>query len=841
MAEPLSFDSLIPDQPSPQQQAPQSFDAMEDDEDKYGGVTGMAKSFGLGVLRGASFNASDLALVKSGLVSPETIKAYQSVNPGSSIAGEVAGVAGSMAVAPELSPAGLVGKLGKVSTEAAEKLGLPIAGQALEAMGLGGSSAAARVAANLSNIGSHAAGSAVEGAIYGGVGNTVNEYALGDPDLNAQKIAANFGYGALMGGAVGGILKSAEIGIPESLKAAKSAIGDLKNKLMGTGEGGIEGGGLVNKGLDFVDGSGKLSDAWGSRMKNLNTDQQQGIVDDVSKQLNTINNNLQTTLKDFNGKIRPAAVDALIDTADKTKVIHGQQDVIDHVLSAIDEIKSNPGLYDQNAAAKLDKFHTQLVEGLKEGNDPADIFNRTREVQQKISSWGQGVVANTQTADTKALLNGIAGKMNEYLKNPDVFGVVGSNLAEHNQMLQKVYEFTPPFGKKSNFTTDWMTNAGTRTAPRLEIDPKKVARIFKSGDQVKIQRLNDWFDTIKQLPDHIENTMANVPNEGMDQKLLANIEDSHDAIKAAQSKYQENAKNMKGSALGMGDIAAASLASSHPVIGGMLELYNLASQPLKTINKLAEIENIVNKTTNVIGKGAKAIFENTSKALDASTGIISKLSTQSRLDNHQDLHNQIAAFQADPGKLADKLGEATEKLHDAAPNISQSLQSSAIRATQFLQSKLPIKSDSNPFSEPYKPSLSEMAKFERYQSVVEKPMIALEQVKNRTITPETIEALSAVYPKLLDQMRQAVQLEAQKAVQNGPLPFQLKQSLSMFLGTPLSPSLEYQNVMNNQMAFQPAPEPQPKTKGSPKPSVVSMRDMKPQNRMSLTATDNDEA
>jgi hypothetical protein len=61
----------------------------------------------------------------------------------------------------------------------------------------------------LSQAAAHGAGSAVEGAAYG-LGQVVSEHALGDPDLNGEKVLATVGTSALVGGALGSLFGGAK-------------------------------------------------------------------------------------------------------------------------------------------------------------------------------------------------------------------------------------------------------------------------------------------------------------------------------------------------------------------------------------------------------------------------------------------------------------------------------------------------------------------------------------------------------------------------------------------------------------------------------------------------------
>lgn len=203
---------------------------------------GMAESFAAGAARALTFGASDWALTKTGLASPDYLKTLKKENPISSLAGEIGGVAGSM-----LIPGGGVvnaAKLGltgvkaakaastalKVAEEANElktvaraivsgKKALTPVGEALsftpraiEASGnlareISGSLAAQmglELSGRAANVIQNVAKYAVEGGMYS-LNPAVSEAAL-NPDWTAEQMLMNGGLNVLFGAGMGGAL-----------------------------------------------------------------------------------------------------------------------------------------------------------------------------------------------------------------------------------------------------------------------------------------------------------------------------------------------------------------------------------------------------------------------------------------------------------------------------------------------------------------------------------------------------------------------------------------------------------------------------------------------------------
>lgn len=759
-------------------------------EDKYGGVGGGLSSLALGAADSATLGLSNVALTKTGIMDEKTLKALQDVNPGLYKTGEVAGV-----FAPG-GAASLIGKAGKATIGGLKAI------KAIQ--GIGEATMAARVLGGAADVAAHAAGSAVEGAAYAGIGNTLNEYALGDPDLNGEKIMGHFGSGALMGGLFGAALKTAAIGAPEAIAAGKKALGNIYNIAAGEGHGEES---LISKGLDVVNPEGKLSDAFANRAKNLDVDQMGDLVQKTSGGLNTIKKNLDTATKNLNSEVRPIETKALINTANKEKVLVSTQNVINDINRTKDEIVNNPGIYDTNALAKLEKWRLQVVNNL-EDDSPLSRFDLLKEVKQGVGNWGAGITPGVTHADTKNLLGGLSGRIGSMLKDPEVFGAAGAAYQAHDEMLKKIYEFTPPVGSRLGKTAKEFKNAFLDSAGSFS--PNKIKKFLKTSDLPESQRARDlldqWFDVQKQLPEHLENTYANVPNDLWDKHKLSGLMDSlektHGDIGLAQTQYSEALKNQKGAKMGLRDLMIGGVAAAHPLLGGLAFAGDVASRPIEYINKLAEAERILGKASDGMNRAAKSIFTPTVKMLDKVKGPLIRQITTPDAQGHMKLRDKLSELNQNPSLMVDRLNAATGDLHSVAPNMAEGLQGAMIRANQFLASKMPYNAQVNPFEEEHEPSKSEIANFENYHQIVENPHNAFEQVKDGTIGPETIETLSVVYPKVYQEMKQAVLKEVtNKVASKTPIPYRLKQSISYFLGTPIDAGLTPQATMANQQSF----------------------------------------
>ncbi len=195
---------------------------------------------------------------------------------------------------------------------------------------------------------------------------------------------------------------------------------------------------------------------------------------------------------------------------------------------------------------------------------------------------------------------------------------------------------------------------------------------------------------------------------------------------------------------------------------------------------------------------------------------------------------QILSFANNPVDLHTKLTNATNPLYKTAPNVTGALQKSMINATMFLASKLPHKDFQGPFMKETEPTPVELAHFNRYLSVVNDPMSVLHQIKNRTLSNESLETLKSVYPKLYQKMQTHFLDQISSMKDPSILPYKTKMILSKFMGEPLHPSQSFKNIQSNQKVYIPRQAPNMQ---QPKPNQKGMANIKISSRMSLRSND----
>lgn len=225
--------------------------------------------------------------------------------------------------------------------------------------------------------------------------------------------------------------------------------------------------------------------------------------------------------------------------------------------------------------------------------------------------------------------------------------------------------------------------------------------------------------------------------------------------------------------------------------------------------KLKSIQGVLKRINEEISSQVQGIFRNSALR----SGIISGgtyLSNEKFNKLSQDLRN----YSNNPQNFIDDMADKHEDLHNAAPNINQGIMTTMASAVSFLTSKLPQPTNPLPLSPPFEPSMNQKLKFNQYFQAVNNPLIALKQIKNGSLTNETMEALQAVHPGLLTELRQKV-MESLDLEKTRDLSYGKKLSLSKFLGQPLDHNMTTLGIVSNQASFNPTSQ-QAQVSGQPK-------------------------
>jgi hypothetical protein len=197
------------------------------------------------------------------------------------------------------------------------------------------------------------------------------------------------------------------------------------------------------------------------------------------------------------------------------------------------------------------------------------------------------------------------------------------------------------------------------------------------------------------------------------------------------------------------------------------------------------------KAENMIGKSVKNVFK-------AGSEVLPQYAVPKARDREA-LMKAVDALNQDPEKMLNLSGKAGHYMPDHATAIG----GVAGKAVQLLSAVRPNTNPQNPLDSKRIPSDVEKARYNRALDVAQQPLIVLKHIAEGRLTPEDVDLQKGLYPalykslssKLLDQ---AVSVQAK----GGVIPYHVKQSMSLYMGTPLDATMTPQGIQ----AAQPKPQ-----------------------------------
>jgi hypothetical protein len=318
-----------------------------------------------------------------------------------------------------------------------------------------------------------AAGSSVEGAFYG-AGQLVSEEALGNAEFNAQNFIASAGAGALIGGAAGGILGSAEALVP-IIKNNK--VVDVVSK-------------KINTNIDQRLAGAKLAKMTpGEITKMKDTKWGQQIYDNIPEYFKK---NLKLNVTDNTEKLFKKSQDELIRLGDE---------IGDTALQVDALIKdTNLGLTKAQVANRVQKSLEELTETFKKSPD-LNSKNSLKKLNNRIRSWDEWLTDNSKltAVELKELKTNLqqAAKWNKSIDQIPLDGQADRKIAdavrqEFLDLADKVSTVDENIGAKlRKLNIDYGTGMVLTNKLRRAVDKEASADILQFKDILVADILTD--------------------------------------------------------------------------------------------------------------------------------------------------------------------------------------------------------------------------------------------------------------------------------------------------------------------------------------------------------------
>jgi hypothetical protein len=190
--------------------------------------------------------------------------------------------------------------------------------------------------------------------------------------------------------------------------------------------------------------------------------------------------------------------------------------------------------------------------------------------------------------------------------------------------------------------------------------------------------------------------------------------------------------------------------------------------------------------------------------------------------------------------MMNTLQKSTEAMYEAAPNISNGVHNALMNGVNFLASKIPQPVTQFPLSGDWEPTVAQKDQFNEYYDTVNSPLSVLDSVREGTLSNYQIEALQAVYPHLLSEMKTRM-VQSLNPEKSKDMPYGTKYAIAKFLAQPLDGNMTQTALMSNQAAFMPSQQAQqPPQKGGKSPKNSTLGGLKELDVANRAETQTDE-
>lgn len=738
------------------------FVAPELRKEKYGSLGEMGKTALEGAGQGLVGPLAPLAERALG-VDPEDIKAREAANPGSHLAGEIAGLVAPALVSGGTSLAAQAAKLTQTAGLEAisKKLGL-VAGDTLA-----------------SKIGIGAAKSAIDNMLISG-SDEASKMVLGSPEEAAQTALTSQG------------------------------LSDLLGRVTSAGEIGAVAGGALGLASKLVAGSkiGQfIADFKGRINQHLETpDPVKAVGDELSDLYHGIK---EVPVFGSEGIKQQAIEKAMPQMNDKISSQVG--DITDKLESSLNgKLRSDPH-------APLLEQAVNKYKAAVQTDNPSDIFTATQELKKQLQEWGKynkdiSPLAERPFRDTARTL---ATTVRESLEDTKVW----QDAAKIQQRINSSFsDFLPTLKDiEKTFTT--------KIEGEPAIDPGKINtyinQLGKPNAEIKMQKVANFLKQSEKYKDAINEAYASIGADSPFKPSSLNalhgtLEQKTLGARVADAFIAKGLTKAGGEGLAAAFGAGAGTLVGHPAIGAVVSGHALGpffSSVLPGITKaLIGSENSasgfkaavdyaghVSKGEGLLSKGVNALFKAGSEVLPSALHptAAQRLALDDKLKKLQ--------------KNMDPLLSSNNALNHYLPDNDNAQTEAKSRALAYIGSMRPNDQPISPLDSKPVPSAVEQAKYDNVLNIAQQPLVVLNKVKDGTINTNDLMALNAMYPALAQRLQGKLTASMIDHVNKGMvIPYKTRLGLSLFLAHPMDSTMLPSSIM----AAQPKARGQQQQQGS---------------------------
>lgn len=632
------------------------------------------------------------------------------------------------------------------------------------------------------------AGLAAEGGILG-AGNAISEQALGDPDMTAEKVAAHVGLGSVIGGTFGLLGKGLEATIPKVKGRLNELFTDLKDKVSNYLPEAVEGASEGQEGnwsKAFYDG--------------LNATDKKTSIRDLTSNLTAIYNASRKTITQLYEEALPKNLSKSLEVVPKSSALQIGD-------SLIQEIKQNS--LDKLQSSGVSKI---LLNDLESLGSKINKSETTDEIHEALRNYATDLDRNIKfdTIPTaaqrqdQAVLGNIRQLVRGNLKDPDVWGQAAHHFAEASDA------YTALRASRDNFEKTFMKKERSLTGQiRKIVDPGKVQSFFNQFNNptsdLKKEYLNNFLNQTEQLAQKNESVLG---FEAAKDEMAQHVS----SLKSKNAELGELAERLTDQAHAPQSFLTQALEAgvahhvgiSEPIIGSALAAYNgykLLQNPYKVgqyaaigIKGLRKLGEAIESVNNNITKASKTLIQDPHSV--ASLKVLQKTFPY----DFDHMQKQIRKYATNDQALNDHTSKATGTLTASAPITSGLVTNKINLLNSLLSMNLPTQNAQYIFQSPMAITKAQKYDFMDKVKLLNNPFEIYRKIANGTLSQKHIHILQTFSPKLYSEMQTEVasHLTNQKA---NHFNLNQKQSLSRFLGYPLSQNLTGKSLLSFQNAL----------------------------------------
>lgn len=734
-------------------------DQFQSAEDYYGQPGQQLKAGLEGAAQGALGPLAASIEQKLG-VNPEEIRARAEANPITHAAGETIGFGGSLLTGEGLAP--IVTKLGKAAETAS---GLAKSSEALSALknttGLGTFAREAELkalesAAKINKIAASGVRVGTEMAALQ-ASDELSDMINKDPNQSLGSAAVNIGLSGLIGGAGGAALGAVSPLFESSLQ---------KTKLP-----------------DLIDNA-KAQYEFRVKNPDLNT----GATNELTSRIMEMDD-LRNQMKNIKGEALARVIPA--EDSAFTPKINEQIDsimgkVADRLESAVDSVKTRAAV--PYIAEDLQKFESAVR---KQGATNLDKFNALNDLKQTLDTY-QSFKDSVESTARGQIAQDLNKVIRPSLENAKVWGDAGE--------LQ--YKLNSAISNSIKAENDLVGKFTAKQLGERIVDPNKVQSYVKqaaaSKAGLKTSVVKNYLDHTQELAD----TIAKLHTEyGLERPLASSLNPTpvlNETLKVPNAGthlgnwlFENGLANAAGNTAAQGVGGLLGSLVGHPYLGASVGQYvlspffkSIAKPLLEGASNAGALKAGLDFVANV-AKGQAALTNATKNFFKASSEVLprSLLPDASSINK---LKKSLDYVTVNPENAMNVGGNIDHYFPDhkmATAQMTASAQSylNSLKPTQ--QKQMPLDSEA-PVSK-----IAEMT-YDRQLGIAQQPLLVLKYAKEGTLMPLDVKTLNTIYPglhsKIVDLLNQNL---IQAKAENIHIPYDVRQSLSLLMGTPLDSTM----------------------------------------------------